>query len=889
MTDGCRSCYAQAGEKVMMSMAGSHAANTVMAKSDPNRYADIAIAEIHAEQARRTRMRQRGKHAPPYRLIRIHGYGDFVGPAHVRAWGRIADAFPSIRFFGTTRAWQLYYRKRGDFLEALDELRRRPNVFLGASIYQETRDWPAPDQKQKRATLVPFLKRNGWNIWNALLDYQIEANRKDDGVTIARSGTQHALIRDQFAKAQKAGRMIGPGCYEQAGTRANCSTCGHCAKKGADVTFAYHVGGTKKTTPGGQSSQFKNTFAKNLAAMQTMDVPLGPEAAAVLPTAEACAVPKPNPRCNRCGRSTFTTLGLCGPCHGQGADEAGDELVRRLMTSGKTRAQAEAERDRLARAHGPRTNPPLCNDCGKAATLVAYDQTGRRLSCLRCSSPKTGNGGNAGVEEWRKIGAADLKANPPLDRRDIAFIVRRLEEDWALGKEGFADPGDHGRGWGVEWGALLTTTEPTGYIVKFWAGYGVGDGQRDLGPFPTIRAAAMATAREYEKEVAVIGNPGVAVHWARLKTRYRAGQGPKGVFSGVAMCSRARAPVTRNEYRVTCQRCKDGINADLDALDYEMQDNPGEILDSYHARPGDRVTFAIPDRRASGGYRRGSGRIVMAAGTGNGWVLNTGGAHGTPQVIDHEHVVKVTRGQRHHGFGTRMPNPGWTRIPADPGESRWIAGYSLDGREIQVLSMNTTGPYGRQKNYTVTDGKRSLQAAGRAEAEKAVARLQEQSIAGYVRSNPSLILVGNPQASTPAEIEDAWCKFHQRDTFKGRKETMNIPGTPPFVFALGELVDIDVGGGLLKPSPRPLLVCNPKDDSLWIVSHEPMDVRDLQGRRVVKATYDPVGGSGKEKGAVFRHKFDAPHPVFSPIGDARKCRAALLEGGTYTVDDWIRN
>lgn len=73
------------------------------------------------------------------------------------------------------------------------------------------------------------------------------------------------------------------------------------------------------------------------------------------------------------------------------------------------------------------------------------------------------------------------------------------------------------------------------------------------------------------------------------------------------------------------------------------QDNPGEILDSYHARRGDRITFEF---RAGHRTVRGTGTVVMASGSGDGWVLNMGGAHGTPQVIRHEHVVRVTRPKR---------------------------------------------------------------------------------------------------------------------------------------------------------------------------------------------------------------------------------------------------
>jgi hypothetical protein len=51
-------------------------------------------------------------------------------------------------------------------------------------------------------------------------------------------------------------------------------------------------------------------------------------------------------------------------------------------------------------------------------------------------------------------------------------------------------------------------------------------------------------------------------------------------------------------------------------------------------RPGDRVTILTPH-----GQER-TGRAVMRSSYG-GWVLNGGGAHGTPLLADNENTLRV--------------------------------------------------------------------------------------------------------------------------------------------------------------------------------------------------------------------------------------------------------
>lgn len=55
-------------------------------------------------------------------------------------------------------------------------------------------------------------------------------------------------------------------------------------------------------------------------------------------------------------------------------------------------------------------------------------------------------------------------------------------------------------------------------------------------------------------------------------------------------------------------------------------------------RPGDRVTIITTQGS------RLSGRAVMRNRERGCWVLNLGGAHGTPGVADEENIVKVSRG-----------------------------------------------------------------------------------------------------------------------------------------------------------------------------------------------------------------------------------------------------
>lgn len=156
--------------------------------------------------------------------------------------------------------------------------------------------------------------------------------------------------------------------------------------------------------------------------------------------------------------------------------------------------------------------------------------------------------------------------------------------------------------------------------------------------------------------------------------------------------------------------------------------------------------------------------------------------------------------------------------------------------------------------------------------------------------NPNLILVHALNPPIPANVERAWCKFHQKSEYSGTtRDIGKIAGAPDFTFALGRCKDLDFGDGPREFRPRPWLVCSPDDHSLWIVSEEPMHLGNgVAGKKVVAVTYDPPRASGKEP-AYYRHKFDNPHPELAPVGSPNNCRAILLQGGVYKVTDWIRN
>jgi hypothetical protein len=59
---------------------------------------------------------------------------------------------------------------------------------------------------------------------------------------------------------------------------------------------------------------------------------------------------------------------------------------------------------------------------------------------------------------------------------------------------------------------------------------------------------------------------------------------------------------------------------------------------------GDRVTILVPAGMGRNGqeWQERTGKAVMHSANG-GWVLNMGGAHGTPGIADESNTVRVKR------------------------------------------------------------------------------------------------------------------------------------------------------------------------------------------------------------------------------------------------------
>lgn len=352
-------------------------------------------------------------------------------------------------------------------------------------------------------------------------------------------------------------------------------------------------------------------------------------------------------------------------------------------------------------------------------------------------------------------------------------------------------------------------------------------------------------------------------------------------------------------------------------------DNPGEILDSYHARRGDRITFEF-----SAGHRtvRGTGTVVMASGSGDGWVLNMGGAHGTPQVIRHEHVVRVTRPKSRASGGGLLdsrPNPAikvGDIVMASAQHLRSAGIYSgpeaftkwrvtsLSGNSsfsiANLVSLGGPDSYaaGTKRKYNcanlVLADRRHLEPNPRGHScpycggDPGIDCRRCDTKPPRTERNPPLILVHALNPPVPVEVERAWKRFHQRDECDAKTVDIGkIPGTPDFTFALGRCVNIEIDGRKCPfQKGKPWLVYDPSDQALWIVTAEPMNLGGgVAGSNVTAVTYDPVDESGKDPNALFRHEFDVPYPTLSPVGNPRRCRAILLDGGVYRVTDWVRN
>lgn len=131
-------------------------------------------------------------------IVRWHVSGDFIDADHAQRWGEVVDEFPDLRFFSYTRSW----RGGKDVLEALEDLRARPNVQLLASIDEDIRD--------EAAELVPHWR------WADIVPPDTPAGWIDDG---DRSGL---LCPNQVGKEK-----LGP-THPKKSDAVTCADCRFC-------------------------------------------------------------------------------------------------------------------------------------------------------------------------------------------------------------------------------------------------------------------------------------------------------------------------------------------------------------------------------------------------------------------------------------------------------------------------------------------------------------------------------------------------------------------------------------------------------------------------------------------------------------------------------------
>lgn len=225
MTAGCAGCYrGPIDQRPSVAKAQGYRLETL---ENRERYTKILIAELKSHESKGAT------------VCRIHGGGDFVDSAHVRGWVRVVNALPAMTFFGTTRAWRAWHMdtpRSKAMRPALDLLRRRPNVALGASVDHATRSF------------VPWLKKQSppWNIWNALTEFGDKGFREEVEIPVASGATKAANAEKQFIYAEEHGAAVGILCPQQTKALPDCAACKHCFKQGTksrprDVTFAYHT------------------------------------------------------------------------------------------------------------------------------------------------------------------------------------------------------------------------------------------------------------------------------------------------------------------------------------------------------------------------------------------------------------------------------------------------------------------------------------------------------------------------------------------------------------------------------------------------------------------------------------------------------------------------
>lgn len=140
------------------------------------------------------------------KLVRIHVSGDFDTVAYVRAWLRLVQAHPDVKFWGYTRSWRVE-----ELSFHLRALRDQPNVQLFASIDESINEMPHPDW------------RRAW------ID--------GDGRLVGEGANRHVMS----SRTGQIERNVAFVCPEERGIKASCAACGYCIDgQRNDVIFLKH-------------------------------------------------------------------------------------------------------------------------------------------------------------------------------------------------------------------------------------------------------------------------------------------------------------------------------------------------------------------------------------------------------------------------------------------------------------------------------------------------------------------------------------------------------------------------------------------------------------------------------------------------------------------------
>lgn len=783
-TPACSSCYAQLGDIVFGSAGERRLRNLEVFLGDPAAWADAIVHEIAA-------------HRPP--IVRIHGFGDFFSVEYVRAWTGVCRRLPRVKFFGTTRMWQLDFAVSKDaqeFVCALDEFRALPNVYFGASLegggynaskerigaldplgrrikgsgqfYPGNRDKTITRGEHKGKQIADYLRGRGFNIWNMLSEFSDPVLRAgmNIGAASGKNFAQNATL--QFAAAKHIGWLVGKGCPEQMRKVADCASCMHCLHKGNgtgrwDVTFAFHPGKAKAADDEERAVRASFGLPESIGAARK----------AMRDPAVAAAVERELQRRR-------------------------DEAAAATVPVGRQAMEFDL-RVRVAE-RGVRDNP--------GSSIVGGWVVGGRFEPMR--STRSNPGGPLGVRETRR--------NPGGSRRRFKFY-------WIVVDAFKTDP-DEAKEFGKFGGAVQWYVGNSGTdCIQLGS-----DGAYDMD-----EATTEAEAKQIAKASA-LGN-----------TRMGSGHVDRG------------AP---------------------------------------------QFGFAVYDGKIVGAFKTVGGRTVLEQ---RAW----------PSPIEYPTieggtVIEMTAAEAHRARGLALTDR-WRETKPNPAGGtdkclqcgKWMKNPDAHGVYHSFCGAECSAKGTRQGSappfaYRHAEGRagaalpRAIDRCGYCGEPfhgMTCSRPRKNPGGGIVRSNPPLILVHAMNPPPPAELEAAWCRFHQRDEFAGKVVDIgDIPQAPKFTFALGRCQDIDLGDGPQKFSPRPWLVCSPDDDSLWIVSDgDPMRLGSgVAGRALRAVTYDPMRSSGKDP-AYYRHKFDQPGPVLTPVGNPNECRAILLKGGNYRVagEEWI--